>query len=78
MIGRVKWWSFDKGYGFIECNEDDNIFVHVKDSEVLETNFKENEMITFEKAVITVTERPITIAGSNCEVTAKAEQIPNT
>lgn len=48
MIGRVKWWSFDKGYGFIECNEDDNIFVHVKDSEVLETNFKENEMITFE------------------------------
>jgi hypothetical protein len=31
-----------------------------------------------ENAVITVTERPITIAGSNCEVTANAEQIPNT
>lgn len=47
MIGRVKWWSFDKGYGFIECS-DNNIFVHVKDSEVLETNFKEDEMICFE------------------------------
>ena len=37
-----------------------------------------NEMITLEKAVITVTESPITIAGFNCEVTAKAEQMPST
>ena len=37
-----------------------------------------NEIITFEKAVMTVTESPITIAGFNCEVTASAEQIPST
>ena len=36
------------------------------------------EIITFEKAVMTVTASPITMAGFNCDVTASAEQIPNT
>ena len=40
--------------------------------------FRMSEMITLEKAVITVTDNPITMAGSSCEVTAKAEQMPNT
>ena len=37
-----------------------------------------SEIVTLEKAVITVTDNPITMAGSNCEVTAKDEQMPNT
>ena len=36
------------------------------------------EIITFAKAVITVTARPITIAGLSCDVTARAEQMPST
>lgn len=28
MIGRVKWFSNDKGYGFIEFKENEDIFVH--------------------------------------------------
>ena len=36
------------------------------------------EIITFAKAVITVTASPITMAGLSCDVTARAEQIPST
>lgn len=39
---------------------------------------RSKEITTFEKAVITVTESPITIAGSSLAVTASAEQIPST
>ena len=39
---------------------------------------RSSEITTLENAVITVTERPITMAGSSLAVTAKAEQIPNT
>jgi len=37
-----------------------------------------SDMITFENATITVTDIPITSAGSSFAVTANAEQIPNT
>ncbi len=37
-----------------------------------------SEIITLENAVMTVTERPITMAGSSWLVTANAEQIPRT
>jgi len=36
------------------------------------------EMMTFEKAVMMVTASPMTMAGFNCDVTANAEQMPNT
>ena len=28
MIGRVKWFNNDKGYGFIDFKENEDIFVH--------------------------------------------------
>lgn len=36
------------------------------------------DIMTFANAVITVTASPMTIAGFNCDVTARAEQIPRT
>ena len=28
MQGRVKWFNNDKGYGFIDCPQKEDIFVH--------------------------------------------------
>ena len=28
MIGRVKWFNNEKGYGFIDFKENEDIFVH--------------------------------------------------
>ena len=28
MIGRIKWFNNERGYGFIEYNEAEDIFVH--------------------------------------------------
>ena len=30
MKGRVKWWSEEQGYGFIEYNDNENVFAHVE------------------------------------------------
>lgn len=44
MKGRVKWWSNERGYGFIEYG-DNNIFVHVESTD--KYLIKENQDIEF-------------------------------
>lgn len=34
MIGKVKWFNNEKGYGFIEYNELEDIFVHFTEIQV--------------------------------------------
>ena len=34
MVGRVKWFNNEKGYGFIEYKEKEDVFVHYSAIEV--------------------------------------------
>lgn len=44
MKGRVKWWSNERGYGFIEY-DNNNIFVHVESTD--KSLIKEDQDIEF-------------------------------
>lgn len=48
MKGRVKWWSIEKGYGFIEFNDNKNIFAHIDKKENNKYQLEENQEIEFE------------------------------
>ena len=48
MRSRVKWFNNEKGYGFIEYNTNEDIFVHY--SAILKRGFKtlkENQLVDF-------------------------------
>lgn len=48
--GIVKWFDTERGYGFISCNEGEDIFVHhsqVKEKGS-EKDLHENESVTFD------------------------------
>ena len=38
MCGKVKWFNNEKGYGFIEYKENEDIFVHY--SQILQDGYK--------------------------------------
>ena len=44
--GRVKWFNEEKGYGFIEQDSGEDLFVH--HSEVKTGNLKEGQPVEFE------------------------------
>ena len=49
MSGKVKWCNNEKGYGFIEYREDEDIFVHY--SSILSEGYKtlvEGQYVEFE------------------------------
>lgn len=49
MSGKVKWFNNEKGYGFIECENIADIFVHY--SEIVSEGFrtlKEGQEVSFE------------------------------
>ena len=47
MKGRVKWWNKEMGYGFIEYNDNESAFVHIKKSDLDRISFQENQEIEF-------------------------------
>ena len=49
VIGRVKWFNFQKGYGIIQCIENEEIFVHY--STIKQDTYKalvKGQLISFE------------------------------
>ncbi len=47
MKGRVKWWSKEKGYGFIEYNDKENVFAHLKNDDKNREKLEEDQEIEF-------------------------------
>ena len=55
MIGRVKWFDNDAGYGFLEYKENEDIFVHY--SAILGSGFKTLEVDQLVEFTLVETEK---------------------
>ncbi len=47
MKGRVKWWCPQEGYGFIEYENEQNIFVHFDVNDINVYHINEDQEIEF-------------------------------
>lgn len=47
MKGRVKWWSKEKGCGFIECDQNESFFAHIDNKDQQSLSIEENQEIEF-------------------------------
>mgnify|MGYP001590522655 CR=1 FL=1 len=47
--GLVKWFNATKGYGFIEVEGQDDVFVHITAVEASGIQIAENSKVSFEK-----------------------------
>ena len=47
--GVVKWFNATKGYGFIEVDGHDDVFVHITAVEASGIQISENSKVSFEK-----------------------------
>jgi cold shock CspA family protein len=48
MKGRVSWWNTSGGYGFIELNQEDSIFISLSKEDKKDIVIEENQLIEFE------------------------------
>ena len=49
--GKVKWFNADKGYGFIEREGGDDLFVHISEIQGDVKNLAEGQAVSFTEAV---------------------------
>ena len=66
MSGKVKWFNNEKGYGFIECENIADIFVHY--SEIVSEGFrtlKEGQEVSFELIETTKGFQAKNVVGEN-------------
>ncbi|HEX5641233.1 MAG TPA: cold-shock protein [Thermoleophilia bacterium] len=49
--GKVKWFNADKGYGFIEREGGDDLFVHISEIQGDVKNLTEGQAVSFTEAV---------------------------
>ena len=45
-LGKIKWFNNEKGYGFIEGEHDEDIFVHY--SAIKQDGYKSGQMVEYE------------------------------
>ncbi|MBO5414443.1 MAG: cold shock domain-containing protein [Bacilli bacterium] len=69
MSGKVKWFNNEKGYGFIECEDITDIFVHY--TEIMCDGFrtlKEGQEVSFELIETSKGFQAKNVVGSNALV----------
>ncbi|MEZ5125406.1 MAG: cold-shock protein [Thermoleophilia bacterium] len=77
--GRVKWFSAEKAYGFIEQENDNDIFVHVTGLAHGVTTLEKDELVEYEteqgrKGPQATNVRPASATSAPGEATEESEQ----